>query len=96
MTANEIVDQFAQEVNRLCETLQGAPDSSLETVEELVGGLVRRVGRQLVGALFEQVLGAQRRPLCPGCGAPMHRQGRLSVSPVTDAEWTAILKMAGE
>ena len=26
----------------------------------------------------------------------MLRQGRLSVSPVTDAEWTAILKMAGE
>lgn len=27
---------------------------------------------------------------------PMLRQGRLSVSPVTDAEWAAILKMAGE
>jgi predicted RNA-binding protein with PUA-like domain len=26
----------------------------------------------------------------------MLRQGRLSVSPVTDAEWAAILKMAGE
>ena len=26
----------------------------------------------------------------------MLRQGRLSVSPVTDAEWTAILKMAGK
>lgn len=27
---------------------------------------------------------------------PMLRQGRLSVSPVSDAEWTTILKMAGE
>jgi predicted RNA-binding protein with PUA-like domain len=26
----------------------------------------------------------------------MIRQGRLSVSPVRDAEWAAILKMAGE
>ena len=26
----------------------------------------------------------------------MLRQGRLSVSPVTDAQWAAILKMAGE
>jgi predicted RNA-binding protein with PUA-like domain len=27
---------------------------------------------------------------------PMVRQGRLSVSPVSDAEWKVILKMAGE
>lgn len=27
---------------------------------------------------------------------PMLRQGRLSVSPVSDAEWATILKMAGE
>lgn len=27
---------------------------------------------------------------------PMVRQGRLSVSPVSDAEWAVILKMAGE
>lgn len=27
---------------------------------------------------------------------PMLRQGRLSVSPVSDAEWETILKMAGE
>jgi predicted RNA-binding protein with PUA-like domain len=27
---------------------------------------------------------------------PMLRQGRLSVSPVSDAEWSTILKMAGE
>jgi predicted RNA-binding protein with PUA-like domain len=27
---------------------------------------------------------------------PMIRQGRLSVSPVSDAEWSTILKMAGE
>ncbi|MGH6996562.1 MAG: EVE domain-containing protein [Phenylobacterium sp.] len=26
----------------------------------------------------------------------MLRQGRLSVSPVSDAEWATILKMAGE
>jgi len=26
----------------------------------------------------------------------MVRQSRLSVSPVTDAEWAAILRMAGE
>lgn len=76
MTANEIVDQFGQEVNRLCALLQDLPESSLETVEELVGSLVRRVGGQLVGALFEQVLGEQRRPLCPACGAPMHRHGQ--------------------
>ena len=29
-------------------------------------------------------------------GLEMIRQGRLSVSPVRDAEWAAILKMAGE
>jgi predicted RNA-binding protein with PUA-like domain len=29
-------------------------------------------------------------------GLEMIRQGRLSVSPVRDAEWVAILKMAGE
>ena len=29
-------------------------------------------------------------------GMAMVRQSRLSVSPVTDAEWTAILRMAGE
>ena len=29
-------------------------------------------------------------------GLEMIRQGRLSVSPVRDAEWAAILTMAGE
>ena len=76
MTANEIVNEFAAEVNRLCELLQECPENSLDTVEQMVGRLVRQVGRQLVSALFEQVLDQQRRPLCPVCGAPMRGHGR--------------------